>query len=191
MSQIVEGFLRFFPHVSAADQEFASYVSEHDVEQMLVALAGSGYSALGKACYVFGTGMQPRSTYSHMEGLSGIRVVNYESPLLFGLRWLPSYRGLIRIDDPSRLSAVFSELTAQSIAIVYIFDVSLEAAFVDSVLHVDAQRDWSFGVKQDRGYVIYLVDEDRDDSPTGMVEFLSYGASGPWGSILGERRPPN
>jgi hypothetical protein len=188
MSQIVEGFRSSFPLVSAADQESASYTSEQDVKQMLATLAESSYSSLGKVCYVLGSGGLPRSTYSHMEGLSGIHVVIAESVLPPGLRWIPSYRGLVRIDDPSRLCAVFDELSAQSKAVIYIFDVSLEAAFVDAVRHRDAHRDCSFGVKQDPGYLIYLVDEDRDDSPTGMVEFLSYDGSGPWKSTLGERR---
>jgi hypothetical protein len=189
MSQLVEGFRASFPHVSAADREFASYVSQHDVELIVAKLADSSYSGLGKACYVLGTGAQPRSIYSHMEGLSGIHVVAYESPLPRGLRWLPSYRGLVRVDDPSRLCVVFDELTGQSTAVIYIFDVSLEAAFVDAARHKGAHRDCSFGVKQDPGYLIYLVDADRDDSPTGMVEFLSYGWSGPWKRIIGESRP--
>ena len=162
-------------------------MSDHDVELILATLAESGYSGLGKVCYVLGRGKLPRSTYSHMQGVSGIHVVIAESPLARRLRWLPSYRGLIRIDDPSRLPAVFDELTDQSMAATYIFDISLEAAFVDAVRHVDTHRDCSFGVKQDPGYLIYLVDADRDDSPTGMVEFLSYGGSAPWTSIIGER----
>jgi len=187
MSQLVEGFRGSFPHVSAADREFASYVSQHDVELIVAKLAESGYSGLGKVCYVLGSGGLPRSTYSHLEGLSGIHVVIAESPLPRGLRWLPSYRGLVRIDDPSRLLAVFDELTNQSRASIYIFDISLEAAFVGAVRNMDTHRDCSFGAKQDLGYLIYLVDADRDDSPTGMVEFLSYGGAGPWKSIIGER----
>jgi len=139
---------------------------------------------LGKVCYVRGMGHQPRSVYSQMERLPGIRVVNYESLLPPGLRFIPSHRGLVRIDDPSKLSAVFNELTAQSMATIYVFDASLEASFVDAVRHADAQRGQSFGVKQDPGYLIYYVDEDRDDSPTWMVDFLSYDESGPWGQII-------
>jgi len=67
---------------------------------------------------------------------------------------------------------------------IYVFDASLEASFVEAVGHADAQRDQNFGVKQDTGYLIYYVDEDRDDSPTGMVEFLSYDESGPWEGII-------
>jgi hypothetical protein len=175
--------------VSPADEEFADYVSEPDVEKLLATLAESGYSALGKVCYVLGSGKLPRSTYTQLNDLSGIHVEIAESLLPPGLRWLPSYRGLVRIDDPLRLLAVFDQLTDQSKATVYIFDTSLDAAFVDAVRQMDTHRDCSFGVRQDPGYLIYLVGADRDDSPTGMVEFLSYGKSGPWKSIIGERRP--
>ena len=81
----------------------------------------------------------------------------------------------MKVDNPSRLHTVFEALCAQSKAIVYVFDLSLESDFLHAARHVDAHRDWSFGVKRDPGgYLIYLVDEDRDDSPTSMVEFLSY-----------------
>ena len=45
--------------------------------------------------------------------------------------------------------AVFDVLTDRSMAVTYIFDASLEGAFVDAVRHIDAHRDCSFGVKQD------------------------------------------
>jgi len=122
-----------------------------------------------------------------MEGLDGIHVVTYEHVLPPVLRWIPGYRGLVKVDNPSRLHTVFEALCAQSKAIVYVFDLSLESDFLHAARHVDAHRDWSFGVKRDPGYVIYLVDEDRDDSPTSMVEFLSYNASGPWKKILASR----
>src|SRR5271166_1678548 len=67
---------------------------------------------------------------------------------------------------------------------IYVFDVSLEAGFIHAVLHASERNDDSFGVKQDPGFLIYFVDEDRDDSPTGMVEFLSYHEAGPWKRII-------
>ena len=45
-------------------------------------------------------------------------------------------------------------------------------------------RDNSCSVKEDPGYLIYVVDEDRVDSPTAMVDFLSYGTAGPWKTLF-------
>jgi hypothetical protein len=144
----------------------------------------SGYWELGKVCYVLGTGKQPRSTYSKLKAQDGVQVVDCGSLLPPGLRWLPSYRGLVRIDDPSKLRVVFDQIVSQSDAVVYIFDASLEASFIEAVKSRKEPRDYSFGVKQDPGYLIYLVDEDRDDSPTGAVEFLSFDRSASWRSKL-------
>ncbi len=191
MSQPLHGLRAFFPVVSPTHRDFADYVSEEDIQRVLNAIVESGYSRLGKVCYVRGMGHQPRSVYSRLEHLPGLRVVNSEGLLPPGLRFIPSHRGLVRIADPSKLPAVFNELTAQSMATIYVFDASLEASFIDTVRQGDPQRDESFGVKQDPGYLIYYVDEDRDDSPTGMVEFLSYDESGPWGEIIGVRGQQN
>ncbi len=149
MNQILQGFRNCFPRVSPAEQEFASYASEQDVEQMAASLAESGYSGLGKVCYVLGSGGQPRSAYSQLKGTAGIHVAIAKSLLPFGLRWIPSYRGLVRIDDASKLWTVFDELTV-SIATIYIFDTSLEDAFVDAVRR-GTNLNCSFVVKQDPG----------------------------------------
>jgi hypothetical protein len=82
MSELVEGFRSVFPF-AASDEEFASYAAEDDVKKTLVTLAESGCSSLGKLCYVFGTGHQPRSTYTQMDGLDGIHVVTYERSRLY------------------------------------------------------------------------------------------------------------
>jgi len=114
-----------------------------------------------------------------MKRQPGVTVVSYRS--VFPPFWfLPSYQGLVRIDDPTRLRDVFGQVVSQSMAVVCIFDGSLEASFLEAVKRTNDQRDYSFGVKKDPGSLIYLVDEDRDDSPTGAVEFLSYNRSGPW-----------
>jgi hypothetical protein len=182
--QIVRGFRSSFPVVSPTDEEFARFVSESYVEGMLALLMESGYSNLGKVCYISGSGGQPRSVYRDMKRQPGVHVVSYGS--LFPPLWfLPGYRGLVRIDDPSKLFVIFDQVVSQSMAVVYIFDASLETSFLEAVkrLYKDP-RDHSFGVKKDPGYLIYLVDEDRYDSPTGAVEFLSYNRSGPWKSKL-------
>ena len=182
--QILRGFRSSFPVVSPTDKEFARFVSESDVERLLALLMKSGYSDLGKICYVLGTGKQPRSTYSELKAQNGVHVVEYRSLLPPGLRWLPSYRGLVRIDDPSKLFVIFDQVVSQSEAVVYIFDASLETSFLEAVKCGKEPRDYSFGVKKDPGYLIYLVDEDRDDSPTGAVEFLSFDGSASWRSEL-------
>ena len=182
--QIVRGFRSWFPVVSTTDEEFARFVFDSDVERTLALLMKSGYSDLGKVSYILGSGGQPKSTYSELKRQNGVHVVDYRSLLPPGLRWLPGYRGLVRIDDPSKLFVVFDQVVSQSTAIVYIFDHSLETSFLEAVKHGKEPRDYSFGVKKDPGYLIYLVDEDRDDSPTGAVEFLSFHRSASWKSEL-------
>ncbi len=95
MSQPLDGFRSFFPTVTATDREFSGYVSEDDVKTLVLAIVESGYADLGKVCYVRGMGHQPRSVYSQMERLPGILVVNFESPLLRGLRFIPSFGGFL------------------------------------------------------------------------------------------------
>jgi hypothetical protein len=51
----------------------------------------------------------------------------------------------------------------------------------------DDSRDQSFGVMKDGGYLIYLLDEDRDGSLTGMADFLLFDKSGPWRDLIGKR----
>ncbi len=160
------------------------YVSEELINQVLSMLEESRQLDPARVCYVLGTGNHPRSSYADLHGQPGIRVVYYESVLPRGLRFIPSYRGFVKIDEPLALGDVFRKLIDRSTAIVLIFDAVLEPAFVESIRGLGKQTDYSFGIEADPGYLIYLVDADRDDSPTGMVHFLSYGKIGPWKTMF-------
>jgi hypothetical protein len=173
------------------DDQRASFASESDVQQTLGALSDAGYGGAGAVCYVFGKGSKRRSFYSEMASMAGIQVTWYESLAPFGLRWIPSYQGLVKIDDPSKLPGTFHRIAFQSVAIVYIFDASLESSFVDAVKRYSKRGgDETFGVKSDPGYLIYFVDTDHDDSPTGMVDYLSFSRLGPWKGKIPERPSP-
>jgi hypothetical protein len=147
-------------------------------------LESSGYPDLGQVCYLFGAGSHPKSSYTDMDSQIGIRVVVVESVLPRGLRFIPSYRGLVKIIQPRAMGDVFRKLAEQATVTALIFDARLKKAVVESVRNIDKHGDHSFGTKADPGYMIYLVDGDRYDSPMGFVHFLSYGARGPWKELF-------
>lgn len=184
MTKIVEAFRHIVPEATTTCREIGSYATEDTIAEILGKLERSGYSGEGRVCYVFGMGAQSRSAYADLEVRAGISVVHYESILPRLLRFVPGYRGLVKIEEPSMLRVVFENLMESSTAGAYVFDAAHEARFVDAVRDVDKSRDRSFGIESDPGYLIYLVDADRDDSPTGMVDFLSYGQDGPWKDIF-------
>lgn len=98
---------------------------------------------------------------------------------------MASYRGLVRIDEPSVIVNVVDKLTEQSMVVVFVFDATLESSFLECVRN-DKRRDPGCGVKADPGYLLYVVDADRYDSPTGMFHFLSCGSDGPWIELFSE-----
>lgn len=180
MGILTDGFRTHFRPAETTAQEIGQYVSETTVDSVITRIATSGYGGLGKLCYAFGGGSLPRSSYTNLAGKVGVQVAYFESVLPHWLRFLPSYRGLVRIDDPSALRDVVDRLTDQAMVTVFVFDATLEAAFLASAQEAGRDSDHGFGVKRDPGYLIYVVDADRYDSPTGMFHFLSYGAAGPW-----------
>ncbi len=184
MDKITKGFQSYFKPAATTGWEVGQYTSEEVVYQILAKLEFSGYSKAIQVCYVFGSGGQPKSVYLEMGGQPGVRVVHFESLLPRGLRFIPSYRGLVRIDEPSSLGCVFMKVMEQASATTLIFSADLEEEFIASVRNIDKHTDYSFGIKADPGYMLYLVDEDRDDSPTGMAQFLSYGTKGPWKQLF-------
>jgi hypothetical protein len=186
MSHVTKGLRTYFQSASTTEREIGQYVSEGKIDEVLSRLESSGYSGLGQVCYVWGGGSHPKSSYTDMDRQAEIRLVFVESPLPRGLRFIPSYRGLVKIIQPRALGAVFRKLSEQSTVVALIFDAGLEEAFVASARNIDKHGDHSFGIKADPGHMIYLVDEDREDSPTGMVHFLSHGGRGPWKELFND-----
>jgi hypothetical protein len=64
---------------------------------------------------------------------------------------------------PYMLRNVFEKLAEQTTAVVYIFNATLEARFVELF----------------RG-----INKHRDDSSAAMVDFISYGPVGPWKTLF-------
>ena len=184
MSNITEGFRSYFPGTATTRREIGQYVSEEMIDRVILNLEASGYPSLGKVCYVFGAGSQPKSSFTELDRQTGVHVVHFESVLPRGLRFIASFRGLVKINEPSALGGAMRKLMDQATVTALIFDAAFEGAFVESVRNIDKHGDHSFGIKADPGHMIYLVDGDRDDSPTGMVHFLSYGVDGPWKELF-------
>jgi hypothetical protein len=183
MSKINYRYREYFRSAALGARELMGCVSEEDIARVLAILKASDYPSLNRVCYVYGAGSHPKSTYTEMIGKPGIVVINFESILPRGLRFLPSYRGLVRIDDPVALSPVFNQLIEQATAAILIFDRSLENAFVSMVRSFDEHGDYGFGITTDPGHVAYLVDGDCDDCPSGMMQFVSCGRDGAWDRI--------
>jgi hypothetical protein len=133
MSQLTESFRTYLRPASTTEREIGQYASEEGVDWVLSRLVASGYYHQGQVCYVFCGGKQPKSVYAQLAQQSGIYVTYCESILPRGLRFIPSYRGLVRIDDPSALGGVVRKLMEQSMVVTLIFDKSLEEGFVASV----------------------------------------------------------
>lgn len=184
MDRLTESFKSYFGPSPTTEYEIGQYATEGMIDGVLSLLKDSGYHSRGQVGYVFGAGGHPKSSYTDMEGTQGIRVVFSESVLPRGLGFIPSYRGLVKADHPGALEGVFRKLMEQSTVIALIFDEKLETAFLESVRAIDVHGDHSFGIKTDPAHLIYLVDEDRGDSPTGMVHYMAYSASGPWQELL-------
>ena len=181
------GFLRYS---NTTESQFDRFVEEDNVRRVLRNLSELRYGEWGKVCYIFGMGAHPRSSYTEIASQPGLQVVYYESVLPAGIRFLKyviaSYRGLIKIEDPAKLPGVFLKLMEKSMVGVYIFDAQLESRFLDAVQHVNVHKSYDFEVKVDPEYLIYLVDADNGESPSGIVEIVSYGSGVHWRTILGD-----
>ncbi|MBX9602977.1 MAG: hypothetical protein K2X35_18375 [Bryobacteraceae bacterium] len=78
------------------------------------------------------------------------------------------------------------KLTNQAMVIVFVFGANLESSFLERARQVEQRSDPGCGVKNDSGYLLYVVDADRYDSPTGMFHFLSCGGDDPWLKLFSE-----
>jgi hypothetical protein len=163
--------------------EFHRDTSFEDVARILRQLSKALSLADERVCYVFGMGAQPKTKYDSLRGMAGVSVTFARSVLPKYVRFLSpvvaSYEGLIKIEDPSRLSDVFLELMDRSMTGVYCFRRQIEHEFVATVRKETKSRRYDFGAKEDSGYCFYIVDADSDESKTGLVEIVSYGMDTP------------
>ncbi|MFZ6735852.1 hypothetical protein ACO0LG_28290 [Undibacterium sp. Ji42W] len=174
---------RLFQASKNTHAEFDRDVSYAEVEAVLTKLARFQDDRDEVVCYVYGMGAHPRSTYQSMQKLDGVHVEFFRSLLprkLPFLTWfIASYEGLIRIEDLSLLPNVFLTLMELSMVGVYFMDKELASGFVMSVKEKRQGALIDFGIKDDAGYSIYIVDADNVESMTGMIEIISYGRDVP------------
>lgn len=159
--------------------EFHCDVTQPEVQTILAKLAGVDFGRDGKLCYVFGMGAHPRSSYSELAQLKGIEIVFTRSMLHPALRvlqyFVASQEGVVRINHTSALPVVFEKLMNQAMVALYVFDARLESTFIDGARRLRQTHDFSCGVKNDPGYLMYCVYADSDESSSGIVEIVSFG----------------
>lgn len=157
------------------DNEISEELLDHHLNQIVSVYSGSK----GRACYVFGMGAQPKSTYTELKKESGIEVIWSKSILTGPSKLLSvlvaSYAGLIKISAPEKLPSVVKKLCHLSMTGIYVFDQSMEKDFVDRVIRNPLPKKFDFGIKNDDGYFLYMVDADNAESSTGIYEIVSYG----------------
>ena len=145
-----------------------------------VGLIQDALNDLDKSCYVIGFGGIAKDKYQKLAEIPGANLVFLSShlpkPLLF-LSWLvASYEGVIKISNHCTLASIFSTLSEQSMAGIYIFDKSIEDAFLENACDIKSSS-LSYGIKADPAYFIYVADCDSYESSTGIYEIVSYGVS--------------
>lgn len=168
---------------STATRQVSRYVTSEEVEDVLSKIETSGWGE-NQVCYVVGTGKVLRDNYTSLKKLSGVDVVYLRTGLRPSILflWLANYWGIVRVKEPERLRLVLQKAGEQARANLYIFDQSLESAFLKSA-KIYFKADETNQVWRDPGYLIYSVDEDRDDSPTNIADFIRYEGDGPWQSL--------
>lgn len=163
--------------------EFARDVSDEILDAVLNKVTCALSEGSARCCYVLGLGAHPRSTYTNLLKLVGLEVIFFRSVLPKYLRFLSpivaSHQGLLKINDPSVLRDVFLKLIDHSMAGIYCFEAALERDFLQATQNAFDQTKYDFGVKNDRAYLIYMVDADSNESSTGMIEIISCGVETP------------
>jgi len=164
-------------------QEFDREINYEHVEEIVANLSRAASLRSDKACYVYGMGGLPKSTYVELGQESGIQVIFFRSTLPLCARFLKyvvgSYEGLVRVEDLTKLPDVFLKLINQSMAGIYCLSPSFEKQFLRLVAERERYRYYDFGIKDDPGYLFYIVDADNHEVSTGIVEVVSYGIAAP------------
>lgn len=177
------GASRYRPN-EAAERFVDRSTAVENVERVLNCLTKALTLHSEKACYVYGMGAHPRSTYQKISEKSGVELVLCRSVLPGAWKFfspiIASYEGVIKINDPYKLTDVFLPLMKLAMVGVYIFDASLKVDFVERIRDGSGKKSYDFGITKDDGYIIYMVDGDSEESPTGYVEVINYGASAMW-----------
>jgi hypothetical protein len=169
---------------SATEKTFDRGVTEKDIERVLSGLTNAFSIQSGQLCYALGFGDKPKTFYAELARIPGVEVVFCRSLIHWVLGFLrliaASYEGLVKINDPQKIKDVFFKMMNLSMVALYIFDAELEQEVIAEAKKSSFRRAFDLGVPQDKGYIIYLVDGDSTQSPTGYLENVSYGSSAMW-----------
>lgn len=137
----------------------------------------------GRVCYIYGMGSQPKSAFTELKSLEGIKVIWYDTilpkifkPLSFVVA---SYTGLIKVVDQELLSETFMKLIEMSMAGIYIFNKDYQDEFINQIKQNKRSPISDQIIKKDPSYFIYQVDADNYESSTGIFEVISYGKNCP------------
>jgi hypothetical protein len=132
-----------------------------------------------KVCYILGMGGRPKSIFDNLRRTEGISLVWYSSIFPKYLRFLSvliaSHAGLIKVINLNKLPEIFLEVCYMSMAGIYVFNKSLEKKFVAEIVKNPLPVNLAYGIKDDAGYFVYVVDADNTESTTGIYEIISYG----------------
>jgi hypothetical protein len=130
-------------------------------------------------CFVFGMGGQPKSAYSESGKVDGATVrltyIALPGKLRFLGKLLPAYAGLVELDKPDCIAAVFRILEDSTLITVCIIDIARADQFMEMVkkqTHPEALCNWIAGV---RLAVFYQLDPNNVSSSTGMYDWLIVG----------------
>lgn len=173
---------------TTTSSEYHSNVSEELVTRHLEQIELLLHQSAGVECYVLGMGSHPKSTYKTLLSQDGIRVL-WNRPLLRGwfrpLSWvIASYSGLVKIEDSKMLRPVVDVLSEMAMIGIYFVPSSLAAEFEQRTKSYPEPGDLDFGIKSDPNYGIVTFDFDNCESPTGIVETVSFGKESALGSVF-------
>ena len=162
--------------------EFEREAALEDVKRALQTISQASALLADMSCFVVGMGAQPKSAYEGLKRNSALEVISTRSALpsilQFASGLIASHEGIIKILDTGALMPTFLQLLHQSMAAVYCFSKGYDKAFIQA-WSAKSIKSYDFGVKEDPRYLIYMVDADNQDSPTGIVEIISYGVDAP------------
>ncbi|MFH2046634.1 MAG: hypothetical protein ABIK92_15980 [Pseudomonadota bacterium] len=149
-------------------------------------------------CYIHGLGGKPLAFYKSILNEQKVDLLWYgisrpnsflkRMLVMYLLKFLPSYGGIIRVRNGDEIISLFPLIAEQSMAGIYMFDLSREDEILKTInKNPNELPDFA---DVDPTHFIYLVDEDSISVQNeGIIEILKYGNQCPLSltSIVGTR----
>lgn len=171
--------LRIFNHHPNTGMEYDRESTVEHIQRRVTCLATCVQDNADRCVFVYSMGAMHESQVRQLRRQAGVEVVWSRSLIpgvLLPLRlFFASYASLLRVTDVSKLGEVFFQVLEKSMAGVYEFSRTLEQQFVSQARAQNSENCYDFGVKADPAYMIYIVDADSLESPTGIYEIASVG----------------